>query len=188
MPSFPSLVRRPAVIALAATFLSSGCSRHSDEDAARSAGVGAQIRSASAPQDSLRRGDIRIVTVDSGVDLALLGDSITAGLSSYTLEKVRRETDTSQVQGNDFGASISKFVKSTVANAIGTRVVFPLSSVRDVRYEGGALKFEWTGQPIRVFGTTKTNGRPVLQSFRPDDAQRFVDAVRSRKAGHAAAQ
>jgi hypothetical protein len=27
------------------------------------------------------------------------------------------------------------------------------------------------------------NDRPLLQSFRPDDARRFVDAVRARKRG-----
>ena len=62
----------------------------------------------------LAAGDIRITSADGGVDLALIGDSISGGLSQTALAKVRRETDTNAVHGNDFGASIEKLVKGTV--------------------------------------------------------------------------
>ena len=166
-----------AVLALSQAVV--GCSRQSDD--AKSTPLTVERRPATAPPDSLRAGDVRIVTVDSGVDLALIGDSISAGLSATTVERVRRETDTAALNGTGFGASIERMVKSTVASAIGTRVSFPVSAVRDVRYEGGELKFDWVGKPVQVFAKSKSNGRPVMQSFRPDDAQRFVEAVRARK-------
>lgn len=174
--------RRLALLACASLLLA-GCRHHDDDDegAARTPVV-ASMRSANLPPVPLGPGDIRIVTVDSGIDLALIGDSISTGLSPYALAKVRRETDTATVSGTGFGASIEKMVKGAVAGAIGSRVVWPLAAVRDVRYEQGRLVFEWVGKPPNVWQTSRVNGRPVLASFPPADAQRFVDAVRARKA------
>ncbi len=126
-------------------------------------------------------GDVRITSVDGGVDLALIGDSISGGLSEKTLSKVRSETDTGAVKGTGFGADIEKMVKGTVQSALTTRVAFPLTSIKDVRYDGRKIVFEWNGTP-RMSGSMKTDNKDVLESFSADDAQRFVDAVHARKA------
>jgi hypothetical protein len=175
------LVPSGAAIVLASL---AACSRGRDDaDAREDARVVAQVRPASAAPDSLRAGDVRIVTPDSGIDLALLGDTVSTGLSPHALAKVRAETDTSRVTGTGLAASFEKMVKGRVAGAIGTRVAFPLSAVRDVRYEAGAIRFDWVGKPATVFDNAKVNGRPLLESFRPEDARRFVDAARARKRG-----
>lgn len=138
--------------------------------------------SSTAPADlSLAAGDIRITSADGGVDLALIGDSISGGLSQTALAKVRRETDTNAVHGDDIGASIEKMVKGTVQSALATRVSFPLSAVRDVRYDGKRLVFDWAGKAQPGFGHVSVDNRDVLESFNPDDAQRFVIAVRARQ-------
>src|SRR3954464_5717031 len=64
-------------------------------------------------------GGVRIVSVDSGVDLALVGDSISGGLSQQTLAKARQAIDTSGAKSSGFGASIERMVKSSVSSAIG---------------------------------------------------------------------
>ena len=140
----------------------------------------------SRPADStsmapLQEGDIRITSVDGGVDLALIGDSISGGLSQQTLSKVRHDTDTNAVSGSDLGASIEKMVKGTVQSALGTRVVIALSDVQDVRYDGKRLVFDWNGKPHSGFFQVRTDNKDVLESFGSDDAQRFVVAVRARK-------
>lgn len=174
--------RASLLAALASLALVAACSRHQDDATPESrAPVVTSVRSVAVPPTPLGPGDVRIVTVDSGIDLALLGDSISAGLSPYALGKVRRETDTATVTGTGFGASIEKMVKGAVAGAIGTRVAFPLTAVKDVRYDAGRLQFEWAGKPTNLFENTKVNGRPVLESFAPDDARGFVAAVRARK-------
>ena len=171
-----------ALIAGLPAILLGGCRRHHDDaDTGAPTPVVARMRSALNPPDSLRAGDVRIVTVDSSIDLALLGDTISTGLSPYALNKVRHETDTASVNGSGFAASIEKMVKGAVAGAVGTRAAFPLTAVRDVRYDNGRLQFDWAGRPVNLFEHTKVNGRPVLEAFRPEDAQRFVDAVRARK-------
>jgi hypothetical protein len=138
-------------------------------------------RGSDAARRPLQAGDVRIVTEDGGVDLALIGDTISGGLSQQTVDKVKRETDTGAVQGSGFGAEIERMVKGTVQSAIGTRAAFPLSAVRDVRYENGKLIFDWADKPQNMFGKVNVNKKDVMESFSPADAQRFVDAVRARK-------
>ena len=126
-------------------------------------------------------GDIRIVSADSGIDLALIGDSISGGLSAHALAKVRREMDTNAVTGSGFGASIEKMVKGTVQTALGTRISVPVASVKDVRYDGQRIVFDWNGKTPDHFGDAKVNNKDVMASFSAEDAQRFVVAVRARQ-------
>jgi hypothetical protein len=134
-----------------------------------------------ASGDSLADGDVRIVTTNGGIDLALIGDSISTGLSPQTLRTVRAETDTASVSGSGFGAQMERMVKGTVQGAVGTRISFPISDVREVRYDGEKLVFEWVGKPRTLFDKTRIDGKPLLASFAPADARRFADAVNARK-------
>jgi hypothetical protein len=143
-----------------------------------------RVETETPPPDSLGPGDLRIYNTDSAVDIILKGDKVMAGLSPKTVGKVRNELATSAAEDTSgIGASISKIVKNSVAGAIGTHAVWPLSDIRDVRYENGALIFDWTdGGTHEIFGNTKVNHGKVSNTFRPEDAQRFVEAVRARKA------
>ena len=149
-------------------------------DEAPDGGVTISRSSVPVDDDSLQAGDIRIVTTNGGIDLALIGDSISTGLSPAALRKVKEETDTSKVSGTGFGASIEKMVKDKVQGAIGTRVSFPVSAVREARYDGQKIVFEWNGEPRKIFDNTKIDGKPLLASFSPEDSRRFVDAVNAR--------
>ena len=155
----------------------SACRSHDRDD---TSDMHVSKRSGSAPPQVLHDGDVRINASDNSVDLALIGDSISSGLSEATLAKVNQKTDTGAVSGSGFGASIEKMVKSQVQSAIGTRVSFPLSSIDSATYEGGAIRFYAKGTTSKMFNTAKVNHRPLLESFAPADAQRFVDAVRAR--------
>jgi len=171
-------------IALAIVLIVGACSGRS-HDAERSdtaqSHVSVTMRAPSAEPAPLGAGDVRIVTADSGIDLALIGDTISSGLSEHAIAKVRQETDTAAVKGTGFGADIEKLVKGTVQKAVGTRVAFPVSDVREVRYDGRAIVFEWAGKPPKMYGTAKVNGKPLMESFDPADAKRFADAVMARK-------
>lgn len=158
---------------LAAALLLASCSRHGDADRA-AATTSSSSASPSAP------GDIRIQTTANELDLALVGDTISAGLAPSALEKARQATDTARVTGTGIGGSIERLVKRSVQEGLSKRVAFPVSAVKDVRYQDGRIEFEWNERPTRLVDQTKVNGKPFLESFRPDDAQRFVDAVRAR--------
>jgi hypothetical protein len=142
-----------------------------------------RIRTQAPPPDApLAPGDMRIYNTDSSVDLLLVGNNILAGLSPKTVARVKNALDSSAERDTTgLGGSISQLVKKSVAGAIGTHAVFPLSEIRDVRYEGNQIVFEWkNGKSHQLFGSANVNGSKVSNSFRPDDAERFVGAVRAR--------
>jgi hypothetical protein len=151
------------------------------QDEAPDGGVTLSRPNTAITEDTLGAGDVRIVTTNGGIDLALIGDSISSGLSPAAIRKVRQETDTAKVTGTGFGSQIEKMVKGSVQGAIGTRMSFPISAVREVRYDGEKLVFDWNGEPRRTFEAVKIDGKPMLASFSPEDAKRFADAVNARK-------
>jgi hypothetical protein len=155
---------------LAAALLLTSCSRDREDDE----------RPANATSSSAAHEDVRIQTTKGELDMALIGDTISAGLAPGAVAKVRQETDTAAVHGSGLGGSIERLVKSTVQSAVTSRVSFPVSAVKDVRYRNGAIEFEWKERPTRLFEHTKVNGKPFLESFSPADAERFVQAVRAK--------
>ncbi len=155
-------------------------SEQRERDEAPDGGVTLSKPKTAITEDTLAAGDARIVATRGGVDLALIGDSISTGLSPEVLRKVRRETDTATVTGSGFGAQIEKMVKGSVAGSIGTRVSFPVSAVREVHYDGEKIVFEWNGEPRKIFEQAKVDGKPLLASFSPEDSKRFADAVNAR--------
>ena len=130
----------------------------------------------------LGEGDIRITSRGGEIDLMLVGDKIVAGLSDSVLAKVRAETDTSALEAeNDLGASIEKFVKSTVQKTLAKRIEYPLADVEDASYEDGRIVFEYRdGAKFQMLESSKSDDIPVLASFSEEDSKRFVAAVKSR--------
>jgi hypothetical protein len=168
-------MRVPAALLVAALVLNA-CSRREREDERPESAL--PSATSTVARDDGR--DVRITTTGNEADLALIGDSISSGLSREALAKARQETDTSTVSGTGFSASVEKMVKSGVQAALGTRIVFPISALNDVYYEHGAIVFDWKKAPT-VFVKTSVNGKPMMESFRAEDAQRFVKAVQARK-------
>jgi hypothetical protein len=128
-------------------------------------------------------GDVQIVNTDSTVEMALIGQNIVVRLSDKIMARVRHDIDTSALRDSGIGSSIERLVKSTVASALNQQLQYPLSEVREARYENGAIKLDVSGRQPRAFSSTKVGGRPLMETFRPDDAQRFVNAVNARKRG-----
>ncbi|MGH7670172.1 MAG: hypothetical protein ACRENQ_11840 [Gemmatimonadaceae bacterium] len=134
------------------------------------------------PPDSLGPGDVMVLNTDSSVDLILAGDRIWAGLSPKTVSKIRHDMDTSQHADTGLGASIADLVKKKVAGAIGTHAVYRLAALRDVQYENGRLIFDWkSGGHDTMFRNVMVNGDRADDSFRQEDAQRFIAAVHARQ-------
>ena len=131
---------------------------------------------------TLGPGDMKITNEDSSVDMAVVGQKILVRLSDKTMAKVRKETDTAAIKDSGFGGSIERFVKKTVQSTLGQQFEYPISDVRDARYENGTIVLDVNGREPRLLANTKVGGKKLLESFRPDDAQRFVAAVNAKKA------
>jgi len=51
-----------------------------------------------------------------------------------------------------------------------------------VRYEAGKLEFFWKdGSRMRLFENANVDKKPVSETFRPQDAERFIAAFKARK-------
>ena len=166
----PGLMTRRPLALLAAAILLAACSRGARDDAPRSEST------PSVPA----AGDLRIQNTTGQLDLALTGDTISAGLAGDVLDKARHATDSASVSGTGMGSAFERMVKSSVQNLVTSRVRFPVSAVKDVRYRDGAIEFDWYDRPPRLLEQTKVNKKPFLESFSPEDAQRFVQAVKAR--------
>ncbi len=173
-------MRKPLVVLVALGVLGLAACRHGD-DTSKTVIMHAKIDSVRP----LAEGDVRITASDNGIDLALIGDTISTGLSQEALAKAKKGTDTAAVKGDGFSASIEKMVKSTVQSSLGTRVGFPISEIKGARYTDGKIEFDWVNARRTMFDHTKVNNKPLLESFAPADAQRFVDAVNARKSASA---
>jgi hypothetical protein len=168
--------------------LAVACGRHDNPNP--DPGINADANAGATSEGTLKRsdsaivlgpGDVKIANEDSSVDMALVGQKIIVKLSDKTMTKVRQQTDTSNVQGSGLGASIEKMVKRTVASTLGQQFEYPLSDIRDARYENGAIELDVNGKEPRLLANTKVGGKKLMESFRPEDAKRFVAAVNARK-------
>lgn len=144
---------------------------------------GAHIDNATfAKRDStkpLGKGDLRIATTDSVLEMALIGDSLVAGFGAMTREKIREATDTSRVNGSGFGASIEKMVKSSVAGALDHEMHIPLTDVSDIQYEDGLLVFyDKSGKKMRLF--ERDHGKEKPSRFSEDDAHDFIALFKAK--------
>jgi hypothetical protein len=194
---------RPAPIALslsgiaAAVIACAGAKPPSADSAA--AAVATPPAAAMAPADgALRPGDVRISTPDNAVVLALMGDSVWMGLSDSVLAQARLATDSARTKaaaanksgiGGAFGAMITDKVTAAVDAGLRTRVAYALSDLQDVTYEDGAIHFTYRAgaKHTMSFEDIKTGksgeSHPVLSTFAPADAQRFVAALHARAGG-----
>ena len=170
-------------VALALMLPAAACGRNDtpnrNADTSAPAASGSLTRSDSALV--LGPGDVKITNVDSSVDMALIGQKIVVKLSDKTLAKVHQQTDTMGIQGSGLGASIEKMVKRTVASTLNQQFEYPLSEIRDAKYENGEIELNVNGKEPRLLANTKVDGKKLMQSFHPDDARRFVAAVNARK-------
>jgi len=168
----------PVIAALigAAAITLAGC-RHDDESKGSP-----HIVSRDTAVRPLAAGDVRITSVDSSIELAVIGDSVVGGFGKKVLDEIKEKTDTNDVAGSGFGASIEKLVKTSVAGALSKQMEYPIASIRDVKYEDGRLEFyAENGSRMRFFENKHDSKPDSANVFRPDDAKRFIDAFHARK-------
>ena len=150
-----------------------GVTRHSD---------GVRVQREVVAPETLGPGDIQIYNSDSTVDLILKGNQVLAGLSPKMVAKIRGDLDRPSTKDTSgLGGMIAQAVKKTVSSTIGTHVIYPVSEIRDIRYEDGNLIIEKEGGgETRLFEHSKVN-KGETRGFPEADARRFIAAVKARR-------
>ena len=132
----------------------------------------------------LGAGDLLITTTDSSMQLGLVGDTVLMQFGDKIRRQLRSELDTAHLEtGNRLGAAIERAVKRRVGSMLGRRLVRPLLEIDSVWLDGNHITFGYRDRRGFNFDSFKNDHRSTLESFSPEDARRFVDAVRARKAG-----
>lgn len=122
--------------------------------------------------------NMSIRTTDGTMKLGVANDTVYMGLTDSVLAAARAdmERDTEET-GNAFSAKIENFVKKSVSVALRSRLKYPLSDLDSTTYSDGAIRFFYRNRRKIKFEDVSQNNHKALQSFPPDDAQRFVNTV-----------
>jgi hypothetical protein len=129
-----------------------------------------------APRQNARDAEVAINTENGEVTLLLTRDVVALQLSDRTLRKIRRdlrENDGEETDDGMLGQVIRTAVFSIVSGALTHSVEYPLSELRDVKYEDGELVLR-TQDGDRLFHKVEINDTPVFRSFSAEDARDFV--------------
>jgi hypothetical protein len=129
---------------------------------------------------------MRITTTDRAFDLALRRDSVVLSLSAHTVGKVHKAFDsaaTDTAKKTMVGAYLTRTLLAEAEKLTSKSTGFLVRDIENVTYQDGRLDFQLKPgtKPFIPFASIKQEGRPVMESFSPADAERFVQAVRSAK-------
>lgn len=122
----------------------------------------------------LGAGDVRVTSTDGALVLSLIGDTVRTRLGDSVFAKVQREmtADTSRGAGA-LGGFVARTVQGAVNGAMqaaaGLSLRVPVAEVRAASFADGELH-------LRTGSSNSVKGR-----FTPDDAERFLAALRARQ-------
>lgn len=161
-----------------------------------SANAPSNASSASA-QPSFREGpngEVWMKTTNGTMLMGLRHDSILVGFSDSLRKSVKADVDSSMKKEatSDENSAIGRVVKNAVQATVKSTLTevfdrehgFPLSDVKDVKYDDGRIVFDYRHKPTIGPENVKDGNKTMLEQFHPADAARFVGAVRARLKSH----
>jgi hypothetical protein len=140
------------------------------------------IASGDEAASAFANASVSIVSLDTVLRLAVVGDSVVMALSEDFRQSVTAKIETGAGDRSGLGKVIASAVGAAVSQAVGITVTVPATSVRDLRYENGELRFDVDGGTQVNFTSKDSSGAPQQGSggrFSEADALEFMDAVRA---------
>jgi hypothetical protein len=167
------------MIAMPALLLGAGCFDSLPDGSGDAVGI--------ANRDSvlvLASSDVRILSTDRQLELALVGERVLMRMSDDALKRVKQDLDTTNIsQANGAGAWIERRVKSTVQRALDKQLVIPVVAIEDVRFENDEIRIFMRGSRSPVSLPGGIEGKVAAKStFNAADAEKFVTAVKAARA------
>lgn len=159
----------------AAVLLMTGACKRADNSHEPSQHANRAATAAAASGDT-----VAIRTTDGAIQLGLARDTVYMGLTDSVLAVARNDMarDTEETKSVIAG-TIERFVKRSVSTALQTRLKYSLTDLDSATYSNGTIKFAYRNRRRMAFEDVSQNGHKALQSFTPEDAQRFVSVVNS---------
>ncbi len=112
-------------------------------------------------------------TADRGAALVLIDSALAIQLTDSGLARTVRITDDT----NDLGGRVlARMIRAGVAGLLDHGIAYRLTELRLARAEGSRLVLE-NHQGENVFGDAEVNGRRVMSSFVPAEAERFASEI-----------
>ena len=132
-------------------------------------------------------------TTNGTMLMGLRHDSILVGFSDSLRKSVKKDVDSSMKKDtSDENSALGRVVKNAVQATVQSTLTevfdrehgFPVSDLNDVKYEDGAIVFDYRHKPTIGPENVKDGKKTMLEQFHPADAARFVGAVRARLKSH----
>lgn len=129
-----------------------------------------------------RNDQVAITTRDGNVTLALtkantvamrLSDSLRQAVNAEVAREFAKDSADSK-----FGRWVQRQTAQLVSKGMAMEFSVPLHDIEDARYEDGEIRFDYRSSRKLKFHSFKNDGRSPMSNFEPEDAERFVDAVR----------
>ena len=161
-----TLALRSALLGLALALVAHPATAQRDDDS------DARIVS----RQPIHRASSAIQTRNGEVALLLVGRTLVMQLTDRGLRQVDREMDEDAKDGSAFARFVGGVVRSGVRTLLDHGIEYPLSELREARYEDGRLVLvDRDGD--RLFEDVQVNDIEVMESFSPAEARAFAARI-----------
>ena len=124
----------------------------------------------------LRSASSAIETRNGEVALLLVDRNLVIQLTDRGLNKVDRDMDDDAQKESGFARLVSGIVRSGVRSLLDHGIEYPVSELRDARYENGRIVLI-NREGEQIFKDVQVNDMQVMESFSPAAARAFVARV-----------
>lgn len=125
-----------------------------------------------------------LVTRDNKVALMMTAGSLVMQLTDHGMAEIQGDMAKDAREESGFGRFVANMVRSGVASMLDHAIAYPLSELREARYEDGRLRFiNRDGEA--VFAKVQLNDKDAMEGFDPAQARAFAARV-NQALGHRA--
>jgi len=125
----------------------------------------------------VRRATSAIETRGGEVALLLIDRRLVMQFTDRGLERINREmADDVKKQESGFARVVAGMVRGGVRSMLDRGIEYPVSELRDARYEDGRLVLE-NREGKSIFADVRVNDVQVMESFSPAEARAFAARV-----------
>lgn len=119
------------------------------------------------------------------LELVLTTAGVALKLSEKELAEIEHEFEQERAEGDETGlaADFKSFVLDNVEKMLHHQIMYPLDAITDMHWEDGEIVMEVEGEGFISFEEVSVDGDMALETFREEDALRFIEAFGELKGG-----